>query len=104
MLFVIVAVLVPNIHFDGFCNARKDVTKGGETVFPRLNGAPQPRDFSDCSRGLKVSPEEGKVIIFYSLLANGRIDPLSLHGACRVQEGIKVRDPVCIAQWPFEAH
>lgn len=66
-----------------------DVEKGGETIFPRHNGAPQPRDFSDCSRGLKVRPKEGKVIIFYSLDAAGRMDPLSLHGACKVEEGIK---------------
>jgi hypothetical protein len=37
---------------------------------------------------LKVKPEKGKVIIFYSLLANGRGDPLSLHGAaCPVEAG-----------------
>mmetsp|Transcript_13715 Transcript_13715/g.40116 ORF Transcript_13715/g.40116 Transcript_13715/m.40116 type:complete len:355 (+) Transcript_13715:639-1703(+) len=66
-----------------------DVEKGGETIFPRAGGAPHPRDFSDCSRGLKVKPEEGKVIIFYSLDATGKLDPLSLHGACKVEEGVK---------------
>lgn len=62
-----------------------DVSEGGHTAFPRFNGAPQPRDFKDCSIGLKVKPERGKVIIFYSLTADGDLDPLSLHGACAVK-------------------
>jgi len=62
-----------------------DVSEGGHTAFPRFNGAPQPRDFKDCSVGLKVKPERGKVIIFYSLTADGDMDPLSLHGACAVK-------------------
>ena len=66
-----------------------DVAKGGETVFPRFNGAPQPYDFKRCDVGLKVKPEKGKVIIFYDLLANGQMDELSLHGGCPVEEGIK---------------
>lgn len=66
-----------------------DVAKGGETVFPRFNGAPQPYDFKRCDIGLKVKPEKGKVIIFYDLLANGQMDELSLHGGCPVEEGIK---------------
>jgi prolyl 4-hydroxylase len=36
-----------------------------------------------------VKPEKGKVIIFYSLLADGTGDHYSLHGACPVEEGIK---------------
>lgn len=66
-----------------------DVEKGGHTIFPRFNGAPQPRVFNDCTKGLKVKPEKGKVIIFYSLLADGTGDHYSLHGACPVEEGIK---------------
>lgn len=66
-----------------------DVAKGGETVFPRFNGAPQPYDFKRCDVGLKVKPEKGKVIIFYDLLPNGQMDELSLHGGCPVEEGIK---------------
>ena len=62
-----------------------DVSEGGHTAFPRFNNAPQPRDFKDCSVGLRVKPERGKVIIFYSLTANGDLDPLSLHGACAVK-------------------
>jgi prolyl 4-hydroxylase len=38
---------------------------------------------------LKVKPEKGKVIIFYNMLPNGKGDPLSLHGACLVEKGIK---------------
>ena len=39
--------------------------------------------------GLKVKPRKGKVIIFYSLDAGGKLDPLSLHGVCPMEEGIK---------------
>ena len=67
------------------------VKEGGETIFPRYNAGPHPRDAGDCSRGLKVKPEKGKVIIFYSLKANGEGDPYSLHGACPVlgEEDVK---------------
>jgi len=66
-----------------------NVEKGGHTVFPRWNGAPSPTDFSDCTKGLKVKPQRGKVIIFYSQTPDGALDDLSLHGACPVEEGIK---------------
>lgn len=67
-----------------------DVAEGGETIFPMYNGASTPQNFDDCSVGLKVKPERGKVIIFYSLLPNGNVDPTSLHGACPVlKDGIK---------------
>jgi len=64
-----------------------DVEDGGHTIFPLAGGLPPVRDHADCSRGLKVKPQKGKVIIFYSLDASGVIDPLSLHGACPVGEG-----------------
>mmetsp|Transcript_379 Transcript_379/g.726 ORF Transcript_379/g.726 Transcript_379/m.726 type:complete len:512 (+) Transcript_379:136-1671(+) len=64
-----------------------DVGDGGHTIFPRAGGLPPVRDHSDCSRGLKVKPQKGKVIIFYSLDASGALDPLSVHGACPVGEG-----------------
>ena len=38
---------------------------------------------------MKVKPEKGKVIVFYSLKADGELDPESLHGACPVEQGIK---------------
>lgn len=63
-----------------------DVNDGGHTIFPRAGGLPPLRDHSDCSRGLKVKPQKGKVIIFYSLDASGAMDPLSVHGACPVGE------------------
>lgn len=64
-----------------------DVDEGGETIFPRYGGLPQPRDHSSCEVGLKVKPQKGKVIIFYSLDAAGELDEYSLHGACPVGEG-----------------
>lgn len=66
-----------------------DVVKGGETIFPRYGAAPPPRDMADCTNGLKVKPQRGKVIIFYSMTAEGTTDAYSLHGACPVEEGIK---------------
>ena len=65
-----------------------DVEEGGHTVFPRYNGGRE-FSYSDCSRGIKVKPERGKVIVFYSLKADGELDPESLHGACPVEQGIK---------------
>lgn len=64
-----------------------DVEDGGHTIFPRAGGLPPMMNFADCSRGLKVKPQKGKVIIFYSLDASGARDELSLHGACPVGEG-----------------
>lgn len=67
-----------------------DVDEGGHTIFPRAGGLPPVRDHADCSRGLKVQPQKGKVIIFYSLDASGDLDPYSLHGACPVgKENVK---------------
>lgn len=71
------------------------VPQGGETSFPRYNNGPPPRDFvsnvwcDNHGASLKVKPEKGKVILFYSLLADGSGDVLSLHGACPVEEGVK---------------
>lgn len=63
-----------------------DVDVGGETIFPKYGGAPTPRNYSSCSVGLKVKPQKGKVIIFYSLDPSGALDDYSLHGACSVGE------------------
>jgi len=70
-----------------------DVTHGGgQTNFPRAataqypNGGPLVRDYFDCSKGLSVYPQAGKVIIFYSMLPNGEMDDFSLHGGCDVLE------------------
>jgi prolyl 4-hydroxylase len=65
-----------------------DVEEGGETVFPRFNRRRE-MSMKDCSGGLKVKPEKGKVIIFYSMTPNGKVDPYSLHGACPVESGLK---------------
>jgi prolyl 4-hydroxylase len=65
-----------------------DVAEGGHTVFPRSDGARESSP-EDCESGLKVRPETGKVIIFYSMTFDGSTDPNSLHGACPVKEGIK---------------
>ena len=63
-----------------------NVKEGGETIFPRYQNKPLPLGYqhSDCRNGLKVNPQKGKVIIFYSLDSRGQMDPTSLHGACPV--------------------
>lgn len=67
-----------------------NVSAGGQTNFPRAAtpeqpfGGRVPRDFFDCSRGLSVYPQMGKVIIFYSMLPSGDLDDYSLHGGCDV--------------------
>ena len=38
-----------------------DVSEGGETIFPRVDKGPYPASMDDCSVGLKVKPERGKV-------------------------------------------
>eukprot|EP00939_MAST-03C_sp_MAST-3C-sp1_P002232 g2232.t1 len=64
-----------------------DVDEGGETHFPRAYGLPQPHDFWECdaSRGLKVKPQKGNIILWYNLLPNGVLDEDSLHGGCPVK-------------------
>ena len=64
------------------------VEEGGETVFPRFHGRRE-KSAEDCTTGLKVRPESGKVIIFYNMKFDGTLDPKSLHGACPVKSGVK---------------
>jgi prolyl 4-hydroxylase len=66
-----------------------DVEAGGATNFPRAGGLPQPSDFGDCTKGVSVTPKQGRIIIFYSLKPNGAGDELSLHGGCAVESGTK---------------
>lgn len=65
-----------------------DVEEGGETNFPVGKTGEMPRDYTAC-RGLKVKPAAGKVILFYDMRADGSLDRHSLHGACKVVEGVK---------------
>ncbi|CAK4113083.1 unnamed protein product [Aphanomyces euteiches] len=66
-----------------------DVAKGGHTIFPRAGGKQEPASMKDCTVGLKVAPKKRKVIIFYSMFANGQGDKRSLHGGCPVEDGVK---------------
>ena len=69
-----------------------DVNLGGETNFPDAVGFKPIQDanvHSTCRNGLRVKPQEGKVIVFYSLLPDGTGDEKSLHGACPVGHGRK---------------
>ena len=63
------------------------VDEGGETVFPRAGGLSEPSSMADMNTGLLVKPEQGKVIVFYSLQPNGNVDHFSLHGGAPVKKG-----------------
>jgi prolyl 4-hydroxylase len=52
---------------------------GGETEFPRwVNG--------ETHMGLRVTPEKGKAVLFYSHLPDGNMDDLSQHAALPVTQ------------------
>jgi prolyl 4-hydroxylase len=56
--------------------------RGGETSFPRWVNA-------EHGRKLKVTPEVGKAVLFYSALPDGNMDDLSQHAAEPVRDGEK---------------
>ena len=58
--------------------------KGGETSFPRWVNA-------ETFNELKVVPEIGKAVLFYSQLPDGNFDDFSQHAAQPVIEGEKVQ-------------
>ena len=51
-----------------------DGLEGGETTFPRYVNA-------ETFDKLKVTPEEGKAVLFYSQLPDGNLDDFSQHSA-----------------------
>lgn len=61
--------------------------KGGATVFPRWVNA-------ETFEALKVIPEIGKAVLFYSQLPDGNMDDLSQHEAQKLFDGEKVRTHV----------
>ncbi|KAE8667882.1 putative prolyl 4-hydroxylase 9 [Hibiscus syriacus] len=66
-----------------------DVEEGGETMFPFENGMRiEGYDYRQCV-GLKIKPQRGDGLLFYSLFLNGTIDLTSLHGSCPVIKGEK---------------
>jgi hypothetical protein len=69
---------------------------GGETAFPRAFGSGHVNaDMAAgdaCGKtGLAVRPQRGKVIIFYSLHADGSGDESSLHAACPIRDASLVK-------------
>ncbi|KAG6507688.1 probable prolyl 4-hydroxylase 9 [Zingiber officinale] len=67
-----------------------DVEEGGETAFPFENGSNMDigYDYEECI-GLKIKPNRGDGILFFSMFLNQTIDPTSLHGSCPVKKGEK---------------
>jgi len=83
-----------------------DVEEGGCTVFPRTSSPnpTKPPQYSldmfkkysmeyhmvtKCHTKLAVPPQQGTAALFYSSTPDGRVDPMSHHGACPVIKGIK---------------
>jgi len=66
-----------------------DVPEGGHTYFPRHGGLKGYVPFDDCDLGYSVRPERRKVILFYNMHPDGKPDPDSLHGGCKVKNGTK---------------
>ena len=62
---------------------------GGETLFPRAQGAPFPKSYvcTPDAYGLRVQPHRGAAIMWYNLRADGVQDRLSLHSSCAPNEG-----------------
>ena len=60
-----------------------DDMEGGETSFPLWLNA-------ETTEELKVKPERGKAVLFYSLLPDGNYDERSMHAAMPVTKGEKV--------------
>ena len=56
--------------------------QGGETSFPRWVNA-------ETFEQLKVAPEPGKAVLFYSQLPDGNMDDFSQHAALPVTKGEK---------------
>jgi prolyl 4-hydroxylase len=57
--------------------------EGGETAFPRWVN-------SETSDSLRVKPEKGKALLFYSMLPDGNMDDLSHHSSLPVKKGEKL--------------
>jgi len=58
--------------------------EGGHTMFPR---AVNRHDY----HGLRVKPEKGKAVLFYSMLEDGNVDDRSQHASEPIEAGEKVR-------------
>jgi prolyl 4-hydroxylase len=56
--------------------------QGGATSFPRWASA-------TTNRELRVEPQAGKAVLFYSQLPDGNLDDFSLHAAMPVTQGEK---------------
>ena len=73
-----------------------DTEAGGATTIPRANGGRPPANFgkASCEQGLQVFPRKGSGVLFYDMRPDRSLDPLSLHGACDVEAGMKWGGPV----------
>ncbi len=75
-----------------------DVEQGGETAFLHVGRDAykvegETIDWSDCTRGLRVTPRKGDALLWYNLLADQHMegvgDKRTLHMGCDVVKGVK---------------
>lgn len=87
-------------HFDAIGNVRNQRVKtvllylnegfaGGETHFPKLS--------------VTIRPKAGDAVAFTNTLADGSVDPLSLHAGLPVVQGVKWLATRWIRRHPFDA-
>ncbi|KAL6227443.1 hypothetical protein ACLB2K_001401 [Fragaria x ananassa] len=96
------ATMLPRTHGEAFNVLRYEIGQKYNSHYDAFHPdeyGPQPsqrsglnldgkHDAHECM-GLRVKPRRGDGLLFYSLLPNGTIDPLSIHGSCPVIKGTK---------------
>ncbi|KAI9181834.1 hypothetical protein LWI28_019115 [Acer negundo] len=96
------ATMIPHMHGEAFNVLRYEIGQKYDSHYNAFNPneyGPQTSqrggsnmnsgyDFRKCI-GLKVKPQRGDGLLFYSLFPNGTIDQTSLHGSCPVIKGEK---------------
>jgi len=103
---VVTVVITPVARLPTVFMYLNEVEEGGCTVFPNVysrnptipaeyeldmfrQGSRELHMTKECHKKLAVPPSTGTAALFYSITPDGRIDPMSLHGACPVIKGIK---------------
>ncbi|KAI3968311.1 hypothetical protein MKW92_019106 [Papaver armeniacum] len=65
-----------------------DNVEGGETYFP-MAGTGECSCGGQMVKGLSVKPNKGDAVLFWSMGLDGKEDPTSIHGGCKVLSGEK---------------
>lgn len=76
--------------------------KGGETIFPSAGKGGMCKCGGEEMQGVSVDAKKGNAVLFWSQGLDGQTDYGSLHGGCRVVEGIKWSATKWMRQARFE--